>query len=67
MAKVKAPSQFDMPAPSVPVPSNGMVTEVPVDVSVRIRGEPAKREHESPILKPAQLVLDDPGPSAVTV
>src|SRR5260370_4222294 len=65
---VNFPSQFVSPAPSVTVPNAGNPSTVPVGVSVRRIGEPAKMEQESPTLTAAaQLVLDDPGPTPVMV
>lgn len=62
------PVQFETPAPSVTVPLAARDTFVPAAVRVRIKGEPANMEHESPGSTTApQFVFADPAPKLVTV
>ena len=64
---VNCPTHVEVPAPSDTVPAAGSVIVVPVADLVSKRGDPAKREQESPMLSAAQLRLADPGPTAVAV
>jgi hypothetical protein len=63
MDVVKFPDQFEGVVPSRAIPPTANTTAVPVGVSVRMKGEPTKTEHDPPIARPAQFVLADPGPT----
>jgi hypothetical protein len=45
----------------VPAAANETVEFVPPR-EVRIKGEPAKAEHDCPTVNPAQLIFAEPGP-----
>ena len=66
---VNLPPQLEVPAPSVAVPKTGKDTVVPATDPegelVRMIGEPANTEQESPGASPAQFVFADPGPAPV--